>query len=219
MFDIQMFGARRLRTGCAVLCALTAAAFTAGCGGGKTPQGETAEESPAEETAVQDTQVDEASDPSGQPEVEAADDPADNLWTESGKVETEYFSITFPESWSDAVIYHFYENTERDKCSLEVCERESAAAGAGGILFTVDLTPDYPEYLDMLPCDYLGTLTNESGKMYHVVVRYPSDVQFDETTEERYTELYRQIPQVMEGFAGSGSYTFEKGSSEAEEQS
>jgi len=141
---------------------------------------------------------------------EEVGDPGEDFSVTQEGVTTPYYTISMPESWRGAVLYHFFEDAQDGSSSLEVCEKKSAEAGMGGILFCVDLSREYPEDLEMLPCDYMGRLVSEEGREYYVVFRYPSDVQFDELSEDRYTELYHQIPQVMEGFAGAGGYTFEK---------
>lgn len=180
--------------------------LAAGCGKEKEPSQSQETDSVQEEG--EDTQE-------AEPEeiYEEVGDPGEGFSVTGESVTTPYYTISLPESWQDAVLYHFYEDVQDGSSSLEVCEKKSAQAGMGGILFCVDLTREYPENLEMLPCDYMGRLVSDEGREYYVVFRYPSDVQFDELNEERYTELYRQIPQVMEGFAGAGGYTFEKESS------
>ena len=106
---------------------------------------------------------------------------ADSSWT----VATQYYTMTIPPAWTghfEASLLELYDTGY----NLEVVNKESADANFGGHLFTVMLVPENEDYTVFPSYDYLGTMSTPEG-VFHVVVRYPTDVQ----TGDIWSEFYK----------------------------
>ena len=93
--------------------------------------------------------------------------------------------MTIPPAWTghfEASLLELYDTGY----NLEVVNKESADANFGGHLFTVMLVPENEDYTVFPSYDYLGTMSTPEG-VFHVVVRYPTDVQ----TGDIWSEFYK----------------------------
>ncbi len=87
------------------------------------------------------------------------------------------FSITLP-AGADYVV-------EKEKNSISVYDREAKESNWGGFAFNVTAYAKPSDYSGMMDAK-IGEMTTSSGKVYDIVVRYPSDVQYD---VEKYSDM------------------------------
>lgn len=87
------------------------------------------------------------------------------------------FSITLP-AGADYVV-------EKDKNSISVYDREAKESEWGGFAFNVTAYEKPSDYYGMMDAK-IGEMKTSGGKVYDIVVRYPSDVQYN---VEKYSEM------------------------------
>lgn len=111
-------------------------------------------------------------------------------------VKTKYFTVYVPESWKRDCRYEIY--TEDDACAVSFYEKASYDAIGGGWLFSIDLIPESEDYSYYPDYDVLGRLEVPSLGVYHIVVTYPTDVQFSEENAETYHEMFDAVPGILD---------------------
>jgi len=132
----------------------------------------------------------------------------------AGKVSqiiTDYYSLTVPSSWEGKYAYKVYPPEEEwsEAYYLDVYHKESEQQNYGGSLFGISLFYDgdssylsYPDY------EVLGRLQIKQASIFDVVVTYPTDVQFTDETEPEYTELRKDVENVLKSFEADSKYSF-----------
>ena len=161
-----------------LLCALA----MAGCespAAQNTASNEAAEEdTKSDDTAAEDTASEETEDEeySLGEELTIGDD---------GKVSNGTISITMPKELAGTYLAYCYEN------DINIYDKECNEAGYGGFAFGVCLTDDYGEYGGMRT--KIGELTDADGKVFHVLISYPSDVQWDYTKSDEMPASYEAL--------------------------
>ena len=119
---------------------------------------------------------------------------------------SDYYSLTLPEDW----VGHCNVNSYSDGFSFE--HTESVNAGYGGFLFSINLEEKASDYNYRPAFEFIGYMTI-GAKKYHVVVYYPSDVQFGEpgtNIASQYMTMAQQIPSVLESITPLNGAIFER---------
>ena len=103
------------------------------------------------------------------------------------RVETRLFAICLPADWAGTVDYYMTDN------AYVFFNTANSNAGAGGELFAIE----YYENESDAPADaeLLG-----SDAYYYYYATYPSDVQYDESSDkltQEYQQQYSQIPDAL----------------------
>ena len=99
---------------------------------------------------------------------------------------------------------------------MTVRHKDSYGAGYGGNLFTISLYTVADGAGQSLienapvPVEYLGVLKVQGVADFDVIVTFPSDAQFNESTMDGYNELFNSKQSVFKAFTASGEATFEK---------
>ncbi len=173
-----------------LVLAMGCAVVLAGCGSAATSVStEVQKASAASEESVASESVAEAGT-----ETEAVSDETEteeqNLGEEltpddNGVVSNGFISITMPEECSGTYLAYTYED------DINIYDKASYEAGFGGFIFGVCATDDYAEYGGMRT--KIGELTESDGELYHILISYPSDVQWDYTKGEEMPESYKAI--------------------------
>ena len=149
-----------------------------------------AEPAMAQSTAETDFQEDSAADT-------PTDAPTDVELSKPGmRVETKYFTVSVPESWKQNCVYEVY--AENDDCAVSFYEKASYDAIGCGWLFSIDLIPESEDYSYYPNYDVLGRLEVPSLGVYHIVVTYPTDVQFSEENAKTYHEMFNTVPEILD---------------------
>ena len=126
--------------------------------------------------------------------------------TENSTCDTQYYSVTLPDSWKNKTVYEIT-NGEKGGYSLSFYHTATRDANGGGRLFTIELLSENEDYSKYPECRYLGELSCRTGS-YHVLALMPSDVQWIEEYREEYQKMSSDIPDVLHSISFKGEYTF-----------
>ncbi len=193
-----------------MLLAMGCALVLAGCGSTDTAAdteaqtaAETATEAPAAETTTEAAAETEAA--TDEAMGDATDNGEELTPSEDGTVSNSLFSITMPAD--TAGTYLAFTSNEND---ISIYDKEASEGGFGGFAFQVCATDTFENFGGMKT--KIGELTDADGKLYHVYISYPSDVQWDYTKSDgapaTYHALYdnaRDIAATMQSVNG-GTY-------------
>ncbi|MBO5064824.1 MAG: hypothetical protein J6D06_01780 [Clostridia bacterium] len=131
-------------------------------------------------------------------------------------ITTDYYSVDVPASWNGKYSYSVTKNSENGGYGLSVCHKESYGVGYGGKLFTISLfsvEEGYGKDLienEPVPLEYLGVLKVPGEGEFDVIVMFPSDAQFNESTMDGYNELFNSNESVYKTLTPTNGATFEK---------
>ncbi|WP_026517411.1 hypothetical protein [Butyrivibrio sp. MC2021] len=183
---------------------LGAAVVMAGCGKESAPAEEVSEAveevvEAVEEEAVAQAEPETAAPESGEVGVEVGTEITPD---ENGKLSNGFFSITMPSELAGTYVAKDYEG------EINIYEKESHEAGFGGFAFGVSTAKSYEEYGGMRT--KIGQLTDADGTLYHVLLEFPSEIQWDYEKEEpaAFAALYdraREIAATVQSETG-GNY-------------
>ena len=111
-------------------------------------------------------------------------------------IKTKYFNVEVPSSWNDMYVSEVYE-VDNNVYSLIFYDKASHMTDYWGHVFTISVYYETDEY-DYLPSyDYLSKITD--GKdTYVIIAEYPTDVQFDASTQESYHHLASTYEPIIE---------------------
>lgn len=122
-------------------------------------------------------------------------------------VKTDCFQVELPQSWEGKYQEDIIE-AEDGAYSLCLLEKESKEIIDGGHLMSISLYLNEEEYIDLPSYDDLGKLVGD--KTYHIVIEYPTDVQFDDSTKNQYNDLCKDLDDIIKTIQGINGYTLEK---------
>ena len=117
-------------------------------------------------------------------------------------IKTRLFSITIPES-----LNNFYTvKKERDKIS--VYHKASKKAGFGGFAFGIKAYKNPADHAFLPGGRKIGELSDKRGNLYDMVLKHPTDVQYDYTKETKPPESYKLLYEhgdnvIINGIHGS----------------
>ena len=74
----------------------------------------------------------------------------------------------------------------------------SREAGAGGEICSVEISTFFPEHLDEIDGEYIGTLTDGNGEAY-LYLTYPTQIQSNSDTDAEYQDLSSHINELIDG--------------------
>ena len=124
-----------------------------------------------------------------------------------GVVSNGFISITMPAEAAGTYLAYSYED------DINIYDKESNEAGFGGFTFGVAATEDYSKYSD--GSTKIGELTEKDGKLYHIVLSFPTDVQWDITKNdempESYGSLYNNAREIASTVASVNGGTYVDG--------
>ena len=86
--------------------------------------------------------------------------------------------------------------TEKDKIS--VFHKESKKAGYGGFAFGIKVYENPSDHAVLPGGRKIGELTDKKGKLYDVVIKYPTDVQYDYTKSPQVPDSYKTLYGISE---------------------
>jgi hypothetical protein len=136
----------------------------------------------------------------------------EELHAGSAAVSGQYLTVTVP--WADNM-YSITKGSGYGVDSVSFYDASSAAAGAGGHLFTIACYQDKADYADLPSRQFVGTLSGDgigdgSGKLYVVAV-FPTDVQASQETSDQYQIMEEDAQTVISSLVANSGYTFTKG--------
>lgn len=102
-------------------------------------------------------------------------------------IKNKLFSITLPEE-----LRGFYEiKTEKDKISI--FHKDSKKAGFGGFAFGIKAYKNPADHAVLPGSRKLGELTDKKGNLYDIVLKHPTDVQYDYTKSTQAPESFKLL--------------------------
>lgn len=116
----------------------------------------------------------------------ACKDPSGSTKTQDSGLTNDLFAITLPDELAG-----MYETDIGDDY-ISVFHKASKEADYGGFVFEISAKED-PSYFESGLSAKVGELTAKDGTIYDIALTYPSDVQYDYTSEEAeksYAKLY-----------------------------
>lgn len=102
------------------------------------------------------------------------------------------FSITIPKEFNE--IYKI----EKRHNAILVFHKESKKAGFGGFAFGIIAYKNPADHAVLPGSRKLGELTDKKGKLYDIVLKHPTDVQYDYTKSEKAPESFAKLYQLGE---------------------
>lgn len=136
------------------------------------------------------------------PEVEAehnAEEP-DTL------IDTEYYTITIPESWCEDCIYEIVDGDSNDYslCFYDKSNYEES----GGWLFSIVMLTEQDDYTYFPSYEVLGSIDVPNAGTFNIIASYPTDVQFSNETAAQYCGMHDAIPDVLKTVSYKENCTF-----------
>lgn len=116
--------------------------------------------------------------------------PADKNLTKDTTVKNKLFSITLPEE-----LRGFYE-TKIEKNKISVYDKKSKKAGFGGFAFGIKAYKNPSDHAVLPGSRKLGELTDKRGNLYDIVLKHPTDVQYDYTQGPNPPESFKLLYEV-----------------------
>ena len=114
-------------------------------------------------------------------------------------IDTTYYQIIIPESWQGQVVCQSVVGSDNVEY-LDFYHVTSLNEGMGGFLFSIGLFDDVFNIENLPAFEVLGTISVPPSEIYTVVVMYPTDVQFSDSTANDYYSLQDDIPSVLDTF-------------------
>lgn len=187
-----------------LLCACVLVVFLTGCGGpdGNNPSASLSEIpdqsfSQGKDSLIDQPNISKQPDVPDVPDVSKLEVP---VLEDPTLVQTEYYNVTLPESWLEDCIYDTVSG-EEGNYFLYFYEKQSYEQFDGGFLFSLNLLPITEDYTYFPAYDAVGVIETPEGKQFNLLALYPTDVQFEPDTQEKYMELDGQVPQVVASVA------------------
>ena len=119
------------------------------------------------------------------------------------QLETPYYTITVPRSWLGSCTIDTVDNSTGKWVQLF----RPGDFGAEH-LFSILLT-DKEDYKVIADHDLIGELTDPTGTVYHVVVSYPTDVQFSREEQDSYREMFNEAESILQSIQPAEGCTYE----------
>ena len=102
-------------------------------------------------------------------------------------IKNQLFEITIPNEYKGKFEY----KKERDR--IEIYDKASKKSGFGGFAFGIKAY-EYPKDHAVLPGSRkIGELTDKRGKLYDMVLKHPTDVQYDYTKSTEPPEMFKSL--------------------------
>lgn len=113
---------------------------------------------------------------------------------DDGRITTPYYSITLPACWEG----HYTVKTVSNETGMWLEFFYDDHRGySSGHLFSILLT-DKEDYRDIADNELTGELENEEGIRYHIVVSYPTDVQYSRENRIDYMALSNDSDMILD---------------------
>ncbi len=112
---------------------------------------------------------------------------ADNTATNGTIIKNKLFSVEIPKDLKGL----YRTKTEKDKIS--VFDKASKKAGFGGFAFGIKAYKNPADHAVLPGSRKIGELTDKNGDLYDMVIKYPTDVQYDYTKGPKAPDSYKTL--------------------------
>ena len=111
---------------------------------------------------------------------------SDNVVIDTGTaVKNKLFSITIPKELKGT-----YE-VKKEKDKISIYHKDSKKAGFGGFAFGIKAYKNPADHAVLPGSEKIGELTDKKGNLYDIVIKYPTDVQYDYTKSVTPPDSYK----------------------------
>jgi len=101
-------------------------------------------------------------------------------------IKNKYFSVTIP---SNIKGYDY----KREKDCIKIYDTDSKKAGFGGFAFAIKAYKNPKDHAVLPGSRKIGELTDKKGVIYDIIIKYPTDVQYDYTKSNEAPENYKSL--------------------------
>ncbi len=127
---------------------------------------------------------------------------ANKSLTKDTTIKNKLFSITLPEELKGLYV------TEIKKDKISVYHKESKEIGFGGFAFGIKAYKNPKDHAVLPGSKKLGELRDKKGRLYDIVLKHPTDVQYDYTKNSEPPEVFKILYNIgeninIEGIKGS----------------
>lgn len=105
----------------------------------------------------------------------------------SDNIKNSLFSITLPKELNGTY------QVKKEKDKISIFHKESKKAGFGGFVFGIKAYKNPADHAVMPGSKKLGELKDKKGNLYDIVLKQPTDVQYDYTKSQKAPELYKRL--------------------------
>lgn len=102
-------------------------------------------------------------------------------------IKNKLFSLTMPSEYNG-----LYE-TEVKKDTISIFDKASKKAGFGGFAFAIRAYKNPADHANLPGGRKIGELKSKNGTLYDMVLKYPTDVQYDYTKNTKPPENYKKL--------------------------
>lgn len=111
-----------------------------------------------------------------------------SVWARNdGILKNKFFSITIPKDFSGT-----YE-VKIKKDRISVFDKTSKDAGFGGFAFGIKAYKNPSDHATLPGGRKIGELSDKKGILYDIVLKYPTDVQYDYTKNSKIPDSYKKL--------------------------
>lgn len=113
--------------------------------------------------------------------------PANKNLTRDTTIKNKLFTITLPEELKNLYEY------KKEKYKISIFHKASKKAGFGGFAFGIKAYKNPSEHAVLPGSIKLGELRDKKGSLYDIVLKHPTDVQYDYTKSEKPPESFKLL--------------------------
>lgn len=112
---------------------------------------------------------------------------ADNTATDVIIIKNKLFSIEMPKNLKGTY------QTKKEKNKISVFDKASKKAGFGGFAFGIKAYKNPADHANLPGGEKIGELFDKKGNLYDMVLKYPTDVQYDYTKGTKAPDSYKTL--------------------------
>lgn len=102
-------------------------------------------------------------------------------------IKNRFFAIELPQEYKGLFKY------KKDRNRIEIYDKESKKTGFGGFAFGIKAYLNPKDHATLPGSRKLGELTDKKGKLYDIVLKHPTDVQYDYTKGTTPPNSYKSL--------------------------
>lgn len=122
---------------------------------------------------------------------------SDNL-SNAKIIKNKLFSISLPNNLDRTYVI------KKEKDRISVYDKSAKKAGFGGFAFGIKAYKNPSEHAMLPGGRKIGELTDKKGNLYDIVLKYPTDVQYDYTKNSKPSESYKNLYDLGENVVIQG---------------
>lgn len=109
------------------------------------------------------------------------------IYNKNSIIKNNLFSITLPKDLRESYI------VKKEKNKISIYHKESQKAGFGGFAFGIKAYKNPSDHAVLPGSRKLGELTDKKGNLYDIVLKHPTDVQYDYTQSPKPPKSFKYL--------------------------